>query len=180
MLLPAIAVSVLLSISASLPATTGVAEPKSPLAAAAAPARPQQPRVWTNDAIEQLPDAEVSSEADATTPAPQPSPAEELAAQPSLYNPQQDPEHYRELLAPLEAQLASIAEQAALIRTTLADPLRYGSAAVPFGDAAEGRPRLSPENGLLLLESRRLAVEAQMAEIRAQARQNWLAPGVVR
>lgn len=169
MLLPALVVSALLSMPATVPADLPAGEP-------AAKARAEERVVWTNEAVEQLSGGITVFEpampalaAPETAPAPAPS-----------YVFERDPEWYRRQLTPLEEQVSAINAKMAQIRTTLSDPLRYGSAAFPFGEAAIGRPRLSPENELAMLEQERATAMAEIDRIRDLARQNWLPPAVAR
>ena len=175
MILPALVVSALLNLPAVLLPAPPTAEPAKP---AAAKPRAQERIIWTNEEVAQLPGALTTFEPSAST-VPE-SAAEAPVAPPFSYVHERDPQWYRQQLAPLEEQLAAINAKAAHLRTTLSDPLRYGSAAFPFGEAAVGRPRLSPENELAMLELERAAVQAEIARLSDLARQNWLPPAVVR
>ncbi len=175
MILPALLVSALLSFSAGARLATPAAEPAKSVAAKP---RAQERIIWTNEVVAHWPGALTPFEP-ALSPAPE-APAEAAAAPTFTYIHERDPEWYRDQLAPLEFQLTMIGRKMAEIRTALSDPLRYGSAAVPLGEAAAGRPRLSPENELAMLEQERTAVQAEINRLHDLARRNWLPPGAAR
>jgi hypothetical protein len=134
--------------------------------------------VWTNEEVARLSGGVTTFEPTGGA-VPQPAPETPVAPARS-YTRELDPQWYRQQLTPLEDQVAAIAAKMTQIRTTLADPLRYGSAAFPFGGADAGRPRLTPENELALLEQERTALQAEIARLSDLARQNWLPPAAVR
>ena len=153
--------------------------PVAPNAVAPAKRAAQQHILWTNDEIEQLPGA--AAAAPSTIETLQDMRAEAAAAEIPFtpYVREQDADWQRQRLEPLQNELAQIAAQTAKIRGYLANPLDRSEPGLVLGPDAPSM-RLTPENELQQLATRRAEIERQISGVQDEVRRNRIAPGAIR
>jgi hypothetical protein len=180
-------------------APTQPSPPPTPSATTPAPIRAQKAKkVWTNDELSDLSGINITT-ATATQTA-EPAAADAAAGDKKELPPEKDPKWYRSKLEPLRAQLSDLEAKIADIENKLKNPID-GKNAIKLGQQAPNLPKIDqpadyqakrpddsifgnevvrPEDQLVVYKQKRDAVRAQIDDLEALARQNYIPPGDIR
>ena len=133
-------------------------------------------KVWTNDDLDALRGGSRPAGGVAASTGTEPTAEGKTGAKEKQLPRDKDPKEYREKLAPLRAQLASLDAQVKQVRDALTNPYN-GTNAV---DLRHTSAIMRPEEVLKQLEQKRQEIQQQIDNLEEQARRNGLSGGDVR